>query len=316
MKNPEVSILIPCFNREKFVDECIQSALDQTYDDFEIVIVDNASTDRTWEICQKFSSKDKRVRTYQNKHNIGPVQNWKRCIGEAKGKYGKILFSDDMMASTFLEKCLPFIEKPDVGFVFSAVKIGENTGLAKGFYHWRKATGLYLSKDFIADAIFGSLKVPVSPGAALFRLQDLKDNLLTNIPSPSYSDFSEHGAGPDLWLYLGAAKNYPKVGFVDEHLMFFRAHASSITISSPQKIVNRYRQARIYYASQFLDRASLDQLLIVEWLREIMNVGSLRFSYFCRRYLPQDDIPRFNVLCSIKVFVKVLLHHFKFPVRF
>jgi len=78
---PKVSILIPVFNRKDYIAECIQSALDQTFTDFEVVVVDNASEDGTWEICQQFAANDQRVRIFQNDTNIGPVRNWRRRKG-------------------------------------------------------------------------------------------------------------------------------------------------------------------------------------------------------------------------------------------
>ena len=78
--SPRVSILIPVYNREALIGECIQSALFQTFTDFEVIIVDNASTDNTWGICQRFAEQDKRVRVFRNEKNIGPVRNWRRCV--------------------------------------------------------------------------------------------------------------------------------------------------------------------------------------------------------------------------------------------
>ena len=96
--SPKVSILIPVYNREAFIAACVQSALEQTFTDFEIIIVDNASTDTTWKICQQIAEQDKRIRIFRNERNIGPVRNWRRCIEEARGVYGKILWSDDLIS--------------------------------------------------------------------------------------------------------------------------------------------------------------------------------------------------------------------------
>src|SRR2546427_6401542 len=107
MTAPLVSILIPVYNRKQLVGPCIQSALDQTVREFEVVIVDNASTDGTWQVCEAFAAKDKRVRVIRDPLNVGPVRNWQRCMQEAGGLYGKILFSDDLIEPTFLERTLP-----------------------------------------------------------------------------------------------------------------------------------------------------------------------------------------------------------------
>ena len=83
MKSPKVSILIPVFNRKSYISDCIQSALDQTISSIEIIIVDNASNDGTWEICQEYANRDQRIRIFRNDTNIGPVRNWKKCLDPA-----------------------------------------------------------------------------------------------------------------------------------------------------------------------------------------------------------------------------------------
>ena len=211
---PMVSVMIPVYNREAFIGACIQSALDQTYSDIEVVIVDNASTDDTWKVCQYYARKDSRVQVLRNETNIGPVRNWRRCFEEARGRYGKILFSDDLMHKKYLEKTLPLMDE-DVGFVFSKVLIGEEPNKSHCEYHWKNLTGHYSSRLFIESSLFHG-RVPVSPGAALFRTEDLRRNLMIEIPSPTVKNFADHGAGPDILLYLLAAKAYPKIGYIDE----------------------------------------------------------------------------------------------------
>ena len=196
---PLVSVLIPVYNREQLLGPCIQSALDQTVTDLEIIIVDNASTDGTWEVCHQFASRDRRVRIFRNETNIGPILNWQRCFAEARGKYGKILFSDDLMYPTFLEKTLPYMDDPEVGFVFTMAEIGSQPGTGQPAYKWANGSKKLPGSHFVRDALFEGI-VPVSPGAALFRLNDLRKNLLLDVPSPTMNDFLSHGAGIDLLL--------------------------------------------------------------------------------------------------------------------
>ena len=92
---PLVSIVIPVFNRETLVQEAIESALKQTYDNIEIVVVDNCSTDKTWEVLQKYNNP--KIKIFRNNTNIGPVLNWKKGIELSSGEYIKLLFSDDMI---------------------------------------------------------------------------------------------------------------------------------------------------------------------------------------------------------------------------
>ena len=275
MKTPKVSILIPVYNRENFISECIESALAQTYTHIEVVVVDNASTDGTWTICQQFAAQDQRVRVFRNDTNIGPVRNWKRCMDEASGIYGKILFSDDLIESYFLEKTLPILIKPDVGFVFSSVNIGSEPNNGHTRTKYADKTGVYSTADFITATLFGG-DVPISPGCAIFRMNDLKKNLLIEIPSPTIKDFFLHGAGPDLLLYLLAAKAYPSFGFVNEPLCFFRAHEGSISIADKTQYLSRcYMQAKVWFAESYYDTTRINDYFIHAWYQQCRAEGKV-----------------------------------------
>jgi len=297
---PKVSILIPVFNRKDYISECIQSALNQTFTDFEVVVVDNASDDGTWEICQKLAAKDVRVRIFHNDSNIGPVLNWQRCFEEARGMYGKILFSDDLMAPDYLEKTLPFLKDPNVGFVFSLTEIGTNPGVGKVTCGWKRESGKYSSESFIESSLFYG-NVPVSPGAALFRMTDLRQNLKLEIPSPSFDDFLSHGAGPDLLLYLLTALGYCKVAFVSEPLSFFRSHDGSISIASDRAFLfDRYLQAKIYFASEHCDSSLLKAFLIYGWVKVCRNFRKpLLPKKFLTKFL--DHPPSLSILDALSV---------------
>lgn len=184
-----VSVLIPTYNREQFLVPCIQSALDQTISDIEIIIMDNASTDNTWEVCQQFSNRDRRIRISRNETNIGPVRNWQRCLDYATGEFVKILWSDDLIAPTFLEKTMPFlVEHKEVGFVFTGAEIFTDNPQQGAKAYFIRNTGLYDTKDYIEGALLGG-PFPVSPGNALFRRKDLEKNLLIDVPNKIGSDF-------------------------------------------------------------------------------------------------------------------------------
>lgn len=270
---PLVSILIPVYNRESLVVPCIQSACAQTFNDFEIVVVDNASTDRSLHVCKELAAQDQRIRVVSNDSNIGPVRNWQRCIAEARGTYGKILFSDDLMAPDFLAKTVPFLEDNDIGFVFTAAIMSKVPFQGDIKCQFTKQTGTFASSLFISMALFNG-DLPVSPGGALFRLSDLRSNLLCEIPSPTLTDFSSHGAGSDLLIYLLTASQYPKIAYIYEPLSHFRAHDGSITIGMEYCHLARcYRQTRLWFAEQYLSEKWLKKLYVNEWKRECREGG-------------------------------------------
>ncbi len=247
-----VSILIPVYNREQVISETIESALSQTYKNIEVIIVDNASTDKSWQIIQRFSAKDSRIKAIKNEINIGPVPNWLRCVKEAKGEYGKILWSDDLITCDFIEKAIQLFHE-EVGFVYSGAKIftGENPSDGISFYLLPK-TGYYLSEFYLDKAIFDDI-MPVSPGCAIFRMSDLRKNLWLQIPNKINSDFSMHAIGNDLMLFLLTARDYKYFGHIAEPLAFFRAHNGSISINSKGgKLPLHYTLVRSYFVENNL----------------------------------------------------------------
>ncbi|MDD5059025.1 MAG: glycosyltransferase family 2 protein [Sideroxydans sp.] len=254
-----VSILIPTYNRQEFIAECIESALMQVYANIEVIVVDNASTDKTWEICQQFAIKDARVRAFRNDRNIGPVSNWLACLAQAHGEYIKILWSDDLIHPEYLTKTLPYLRDPKIGFVYSSVELFERAAEDKSQRLYSTIeTSVVDSRKYIEGVLLGNKNYPYSPGCALFRTSDVKKNLMLHVPNRVASDFCFHAIGNDLLLFLLTAQHYPKFAVVNEPLSFFRAHQGSISTSAPLgKIPLHYDLAKGYFAENYVVDATL-----------------------------------------------------------
>ncbi len=116
MSEPIVSVLITSYNRAKYIEFAIESVLKQTFQDFEIVISDNCSTDNTMEILKKYTDNPK-IRIYQTKENIGQFPNRNYAASLAKGKYLKYVDSDDYIYPTGLEVLVNMMESfPEAGW--------------------------------------------------------------------------------------------------------------------------------------------------------------------------------------------------------
>lgn len=111
----DVTIGLPVFNGENFIREAIESILAQSYENFELIISDNASIDGTETICRAFAARDPRIRYYRNPENRGASYNFNRLVRLARGRYFKWAAHDDTLAPEFLDRCVRVLnDNPDV----------------------------------------------------------------------------------------------------------------------------------------------------------------------------------------------------------
>lgn len=256
MTTPQVSLLIPVYNRERLVGACIESALAQGGAEIEVVVTDNCSTDGTFAECQRWAARDARVRALRNDANLGPVGNWRRAAELARAPFAKLLFSDDRLDPAFTRTLLPYLQDPEVGLAWSGVRQFDDAGrLGRKVLYALPGTPAVLPRDAFLHAAMDGKSVPLSPGAALFRTADLLRNLVDTVPSAHVGDFARTGAGPDLLTYLLTAKDYPKVAHAEAPLALFHAHEGSLSGRNAALIRDQYAQARVWFAEAHGDAA-------------------------------------------------------------
>lgn len=126
---------MPVYNGERYLEAAIQSVLEQTHSDFELIISDNASTDCTQEICQAFTAADSRVQYYRNDQNIGAAGNYNRLFSLSKGEYFRWSNADDLIVPQLLERTLAVLEaRPDAVIAFGRTELIDAKGNSLGDY--------------------------------------------------------------------------------------------------------------------------------------------------------------------------------------
>jgi len=281
--SPLVSILIPTFNREPFIRDCILSAINQTYDRIEIVIVDNCSTDLTLSICKEFQDLDSRVKVFQNDRNIGPVRNWIRCAEEATGHYIKVLFSDDILRPTCVEALVRAIEEtPDAGLAYCAASIGPEHSTAPTYYS-AATSGQMSSLDYGRRMLVA--RAPYSPCASLMRKRSFLENLHLDFPTEQPHPFDKHGAGPDCMVQLITASQYKNVAHVNQPLVYFRSHSGSFTAENlNNQVHSAYISSLALFAKNYLGNSTLLGFLLLTWIDFVRRNGWISpFRYFSQR---------------------------------
>lgn len=126
--NDLVSVITPCYNAKRFIEQCINSVIDQSYKNWEMIICDDCSSDDSKQIIQKYISIDKRIKLIQLTKNKGVANARNEAIKSAKGRYIAFLDSDDVWISEKLQKQLDFMQKNNLSFTYSSYDLIDEEG--------------------------------------------------------------------------------------------------------------------------------------------------------------------------------------------
>ena len=252
-----VSTVIPVYNRQELVKPAMESALAQSVEGHEIVVIDNCSTDGTWAVVQDYAKRDSRIRCLRNDRNVGPVRNWRLGIEAARGEYCHLLFSDDRLEPDFLFDTLGLFDA-NTAFVMT----GHRMHNSEGYYEPStfQSQSIISREELLEAAILLNPKQIqlISPLNSLFRRADMLETLMDQIPNPFGIDYAGHGAGPDQLLFLLIALRYPIVRCVDKRLVVMHAHEGSITIQATKDLDLPREWVRWYFVDkhrpEFYDR--------------------------------------------------------------
>lgn len=267
-----VSTVIPVHNRREMVCKAIESAQLQDIDGHQIVLMDNHSTDGTWEILQQFAAKDPRIKAIRNPGNVGPVRNWKLGVQASEGEYCHLLFSDDALEPNFLKSALARFDEQTAFVLVGHTLLDSNGIIEESSFQVQPSIAV---REFFESAIFLNPKgVQVTtPVSGLFRREELHDSILVDIQNPFGIDYSDHGAGPDQMIFLLVARNYPWIRCVDHRMVAMHAHEGSITFST--RNLNLAREwARWYFVENYWPEA-VDRYLSMLWLKSFKNADCL-----------------------------------------
>ncbi len=134
---PEVSVGLPVYNGEEYLLESVQGICEQTFSDFELIISDNASTDRTAEICKELASRDSRIRYVRQPRNIGAARNWNFVARAANGKFLKWASANDRPDRTMLARCVDVLQREDEAVLcYGRTRFIDGSGNKLGLYEY------------------------------------------------------------------------------------------------------------------------------------------------------------------------------------
>lgn len=233
------SICIPNYNYGRYIGETIQSVLDQDYEDFEILISDNQSTDNSWEVIQGFAAKDKRIKAWQNAANLGFAGNLDAVSSKASGDYHLLVSSDDLMNPGALSFYAQFIQTTGtekIAFSASTTKI-DATG---SFLEWgRPNSKMWKEEDLNAalsekfDCKIYKVNASVMMKRCLSTFYGPFMFVSTCYRSQDYFNVGGYGGAkminPDKWFHWRLISTIDQVFFIDKQLFSYRWHDSNQT---------------------------------------------------------------------------------------
>ena len=213
---PHITVTIPVFNRSQLIGQTIESVLNQEFQDFDLLVVDDASSDDTIEIVRQYSERDPRIQFVVNPKNLGLTRNWNRCLDLAQGPLVQLLLSDDLIDPNYLGLVSNFFEKrPETGFVASKCRyVGPNGELIDPGRS--EASRLYSAGD---EAITALLLGGFPHVSSIVMRRECYEKL---------GKFNEHiWHGPDVEMDARIASVYDFYLFGDIHTSF-RRHGSNM----------------------------------------------------------------------------------------
>jgi glycosyltransferase involved in cell wall biosynthesis len=218
---PLVSIGVPVYNGERFLEQCLQSILGQTYRNIEVIVCDNASTDDTPRIVRGF--RDDRIRYERSSANIGLFPNWNRCLELASGEFVAIYHADDVYEPEIVDEEVRFlVEHPEAGAVFSRGwrideegRVLDEFVLPEPFRGGKTISFETLLRGMIVHANFLICPTFMGRGSVLDSCEGFRPD--------------RFGSAADAGMWFAIAE-HASIGVVDRPLIRYRIHGQQGTV--------------------------------------------------------------------------------------
>lgn len=267
--DPIISVMMTVYNAERFLDDSIGSILNQTFSNFEFIILNDGSTDNSFKIIEKYAKKDIRILILNNEKNLGIAESRTKCVKFSKGKYIAIADADDISIPTRLEKQLKYLEdSKEYGVVGGFLELFDSeTGKIIGIRRYHKDDIKLRKRIFIYS--------PIAQPASMIRKEVFDTIGFYNPEYPPVEDL-------DIWFRLGTKYKFANI---QEVLIKYRVHRNSATIKNMHKVkyltleIRKKYMYKYNYHSTFLDKTFLF-LLKIAWHVIPSHIVFSIFSFF------------------------------------
>ena len=221
---PLVSVVMPAYNSQRFIGAALESVLAQTLEDWELIAVEDCSTDRTWRILKKYAAGDDRIRIVRNDRNRGAAWSRNRAFGMCQGRYIALLDSDDLWQPEKLEKQVRLAERTGADIIYCSYSMIDEEGKKR----W---------KDFIVPK-------RISFEQALSKsVMSCSTTLLTRQTAEEFP-FPENLYHEDLFYWLTLLQAGKKAAGIRQVLAAYRVRTDSRASNKARAALNRWRVYR------------------------------------------------------------------------
>lgn len=221
-EKPLVGIAVPVYNTDKYLAECLEHILAQTYQNWVCYITDNASTDRSYEIALEYGKKDSRFKVFRNESTVSAFKNWNITLGRLAGldvKYVKYECADDWMFPQCIEKMVQLHEKDEqIGAVY-AYRLEDKYVNCDGLDIYDG--NVYDGKEIIRKSLLHGLYIYGGLGQALYKTEALKQ------VDANLQVINENNIHCDVEMNDNVLRN-SKAGFIHEVLTYYRRHEGQV----------------------------------------------------------------------------------------
>ncbi|MDE5096162.1 MAG: glycosyltransferase [Trichodesmium sp. St11_bin5] len=285
---PKVTVCLPTYNSGEFLRYAIDSILEQTFTDFELIISDDCSTDNTPEIIRSYLEKDSRIQYLQNSHNLGLFPNWNRCLESASGEYITVFAQDDVMLPKNLEQKVKILEKyQNVGLVTSSIMVVDSDN---NYLNWDWANydedSLVNGEEWVKKNL-GKANPICCPFVLIRRY------ILEKVGG-KFNDNYLFAGDLELWLRIALVAD---LYFVKEILGYYRWHKENKTHS-----FNDFDKVKehLQICSNLIDSLNLSDLELNYWETEVLSRTVKWVSYYrIYRHLEISNFDEALKLCEL-----------------
>lgn len=306
-----VSVIVPVYNKDKYIEECIESICKQSYSNLQIIIVDDGSTDSSMKICENLQKKDRRIKIIKNKHK-GAVYSRKCGVKNATGEYVTFVDSDDYISEKLIELLLSYMTQctdmvsSNMYAVSSDAKVIMKSSLPHGVYQKEQLNNisnkLIYNEDKNMWGVFQSLSAKLFRRNKLWEIiKDENDNL---------------SLGDDAAVVYPYVLESDKIILIDDCLYYYRTNESSMTHTLDVNVFNqiyefmKYMQLKIKkYPEEWELNRQLHKYIIHFLQASILSVYEIKIQpvyYIDKKFEKEDRIAIYGIGRVGKSFLDIL----------